>query len=233
MKNDIYRWVLAIVAGGFAAAANNAADAALIASFTDRATWEAAAGTPDFFEDFSGPGSFLPVSPPFVIGSLTIEGVSKPTTLTPSLVRSSLPAESVDGTKHLLLRMGAIQFNDASLILTFERPITAIGFDLNPNPNTIHNPAGNNPNVIDFTTSAGGGSFNLPTTDVTEFRGFTFDMPFTSFTVSSNSFQPVWGLDNLAAVSSPVPEPSSVAVWSLLALVVGGCGWHRRKRQAA
>ncbi len=35
------------------------------------------------------------------------------------------------------------------------------------------------------------------------------------------------------AVQQPVPEPASIAVWSLLALVVGGCGWHRRKRQAA
>ncbi len=233
MKNDAYRWVLAIVAGVFAVTANNSADAAVIGTFNSRAAWETAAGTPDFFEDFSGPGNLLPVSPPFVTGSLTIEGISRPTTAFPSLVRSSIPAESVDGTQHLLVRIGTTQSHDASLILTFDRPITAIGFDLNPNPGTIHNPAGNNPNVIDFTTSAGGGSFNLPTTDVTEFRGFTFDMPFTSFTMTSNSFFPTWGLDNLAAVSSPVPEPSSIAVWSLLALVVGGTGWYRRKRRAA
>ncbi len=32
---------------------------------------------------------------------------------------------------------------------------------------------------------------------------------------------------------TPVPEPYSFAIWSLLALVVGGLSWHRRKRQAA
>jgi hypothetical protein len=191
----------------------------LISSHTDRTAWEAAAGgTPDFFEDFDAiPGGFLiPVSPPLVVGTLTIEGVSKPTTSIPSLANSPLGDQTVDGTLHVLVRVGTFVQLDESITFTYDTPITAFGFDLNPNPGTL-GPG----NVITFATSSGGGTFALPATDSTEFRGFVFDTPFSSFTFTSTSGQPTWGLDNLSGI---IPEPGTVGLVALGWLVVLGAG---------
>ncbi len=40
-------------------------------------------------------------------------------------------------------------------------------------------------------------------------------------------------VDNATLITSSVPEPASVIVWSLLGLTIGGAGWWRRHKRAA
>ena len=202
----------------------SSAGAALVSSHTDRAAWEAAAGgTPDFFEDFNSipGGPEIPLSPPLVVGTLTIEGVSKTTTTQPSLANVGLEDQLVDGSLYILVRVGTHSSLDESLTFTFDTSITSFGFDLNPNPGRLEGWA------MEFTTNgSGGGTFNLPVEDITEFRGFVFDTPFTSFTLTSSANDAPWGLDNLAAVS-PVPVPA--AAWLFGSGLIGLIGVARRK----
>jgi len=216
--------VLAIAVAGLSMGSWNTAEAALIFSHTDRSAWEAAAGgAPDFTEDFNAiPGGLLiPVSPPIVVGTLTIEGASKPATSIPSLANSPLGDQSVDGSLYILVRVGAASEYDESITFTFDTPISAFGFDLNSNPLPVGDP-------INFATNgSGGGTFALPATDITtEFRGFVFDTPFTSFTLTSSEIQPTWGLDNLVAFS--IPEPATLGLMGL-----GALGMTARRRRPA
>ena len=217
--------ISALLASVLTIGAVSSAGAALVSSHTDRTAWEAATErAPDFFEDFNSiPGEAnLPVSPPLVVGTLTIEGVSRDTTTQPSLANVGLGDQLVDGTSYIMVRVGTHEALDESLTFTFDTSITSFGFDLNPNPGRVEGW------TIDFTTNgSGGGTFNLPVADITEFRGFVFDTAFTSFTLTSSANDPPWGLDNLAAVS-PVPVPA--AVWLFGSGLIGLFGIAKRKR---
>lgn len=56
-------------------------------------------------------------------------------------------------------------------------------------------------------------------------------IPFRSVVATSSAY--AFEFDNVAYSANPVPEPTSVVVWSLLALTFVGAGWWRRQKQAA
>ncbi|WP_170125259.1 PEP-CTERM sorting domain-containing protein [Jannaschia seohaensis] len=127
---------------------------------------------------------------------------------------------SVNGSSNVLHRMGSFPGLDASVTYLFDRPIAAFGFDVNPHPDHVNN-------TVDFVTgTSGAGSFVLPGSDITEFRGSIFDTPFTSITFSMNSVsRGAWGSDNVAAFA-PVSLPGTLA---LLSLGLAGFVVTRRK----
>jgi hypothetical protein len=54
-------------------------------------------------------------------------------------------------------------------------------------------------------------TYNLPATDVTEFRGFISSVPFTTFTITTNAPNAWHGIDNVEAYSVP-PDTDSDGV---------------------
>jgi hypothetical protein len=57
------------------------------------------------------------------------------------------------------------------------------------------------------------------------------DLPFDSVVATSSNF--AFEFDNVAYSASPIPEPGSLIVWTVLGLSVAGAGWWRRRKAAA
>jgi hypothetical protein len=116
---------------------------------------------------------------------------------------------TVDGTGYLRFLVSP----STPLTFTFNSAVIAFGFETNPRSQGVSDT---------FTVDADGtsSSFSMPSTDVTEFRGFVRDTPFTSFTLSdSGSADDFYGIDNLVAYTA-VPEPSASAAILLVAFVL-------------
>ena len=78
------------------------------------------------------------------------------------------------------------------------------------------------------------GSYSLPATDITEFRGFVSDTPFTTFTLTTAATDSRQGIDNVEALTS-VPELAwtiSAAALALLAAAPALARWKRGQRPA-
>jgi hypothetical protein len=116
---------------------------------------------------------------------------------------------TVDGTPYVrfLLYPG-----DAGT-LTFDAPIYALGFDVNPwcnggnclGQNSLGAPVSVAVDGVAATT------YNLPVTDVSEFRGFVFDVPVTTFTITTNAANAWHGIDNVEAFYAPDADADGVA----------------------
>jgi hypothetical protein len=131
------------------------------------------------------------------------------------------PQTSIDGTGYLRAFLEDTG-TPTTVILTFSSPITALGYDLNPQNFNL----GATVNfAIDGTPA---GTYTLPGTDVNGFQGFVSTTPFTSLTLSTSS-SALHGIDNLEAFAA-VPEPAGTAF--VVSLGIGAFVLARRRSSA-
>lgn len=125
---------------------------------------------------------------------------------------------TADGTGYLRFAVK----NNNPITFTFDAPVIAFGFDTNPRSQGV-----NDSFNVDTSNGGASSSFSMPSTDITEFRGFVSDSPFTTFTISdSGSATDIYGIDNLVAYSA-VPEPSNYA--AILGIACLGVAIARRR----
>jgi len=200
----------------------DSACASIVIYWGDRAAWEAASpGNTDIFDDYNDITADVSLATLQDRGEYTIQAVGSPAFYS-NLDGPVLSAEHVvNGTPYVQCDLYG-GWEDVQL--TFDNPLTqAWGADINPKSWTVGR-------QVTITTSADdSGSFNLPA-NATTFFGFVADNPFTSFTFSAPPEVVEFGWDDMA--TSATPEPSTLAMWSLL----GGLGltaaWWRRRRAA-
>ena len=202
--------------------------AAAQVQFTDRAAFTAAAApaataTYTYNFDVAGTNDF---AAPFAIASSADNaGVGSYVTA------AAAPETVVDGTRFLAIRLDP-QAGPGAFALSSTQSFYAFGFDINPYRDSGFSDLGEG---VTFTASNGQtGTFTLPTTDTTEFRGFVFNSPITSVSFRSNGTDggnaTVFGTDNwtiYSAAVAAVPEPAS---WALLIGGFGAVGAARRRR---
>lgn len=155
------------------------------AVYSDRSTWETAAGgSSDILEDFNtvSTDTALPVSLDSI--SLSITGGTRSTIdASPYIAPSDGIADDylVNGTTYFLATTTRDSRTDEKITIIFNRPFISWGVDLNPHSGDLND-------GVNFTTNSGeSGTYYLPASDTTEFRGFVTQTPFTSITFSFNS----------------------------------------------
>lgn len=197
---------------------------AAIVGFTDAASFEAAAGPSNYFEDFSAYDAVIQqnlTGVPTVIGILSLQELPGTTSQAPSFLGIGDGNTTIDGGR-VDLRQGDFAPLDNAVVFSFSSGITAFGFDVNPAPNRV----GFQINIA--TDTAGSTTFFLPATDVTEFRGFLFDTQVNAITFSVDFQSDVaYGVDNVRAVIAAVPEPSALALFGLGLLGLGPSKWRK------
>ena len=105
-----------------------ATSASAVTMFTDRTTWQTAAGggAGDIFEDFNGEA---PNPLPFDAGPFTVsETGDGDASITTAVLH---PAVAVNGTDYLFTSLDSFGPNN-TVTFNFDTPIGALGFDLNP-----------------------------------------------------------------------------------------------------
>lgn len=191
------------------------------AVFTDATVFHLAAGgspgpTPDSYEDFN---SIIPNAN----GRLWTPPIS-PFTLTDSgdegNVIDSNSAQTIDGSVLLQANIDNTSGSD-TLTFTFDAPIKALGFYIDPNPFVLGH-------TVLFTTDVLSemGSYDLPTADAPEFRGFIFSIPVIQFTIDAapdDNFAS-HGIDNVEVYYDIIPEPASFAAFTAPMLL-----WIRKR----
>jgi len=190
-----------------------------ITSYTDRASWEAAAGgAPSVLDDFNDisqeaiytwntpvdRGPYTLLSTP---GYSYLEG---PTTYDANYDVDSPPSP------YFKAQLDATV--PTEVVFTFDNPMTSWGADVNPHPASVGDVV---QVVLDSFTY--GNAYTLPATDVTAFRGIISTTPFTTIKLRAQNTYAYHGVDNLGA---HIPEPATL---SLLAL--GGLAVLRRRRK--
>ncbi len=175
---------------------------AAVVQYSNRTDWQTAAGggAGDITDDFNA-------------GTLTRSAFTLTQDVTGSIAffPNANSVNAIDGTGYLRLLL-----NDPAdfVTFTFNSPITALGYEVNPHSATVG---------VVFSFAVNGtaaGSYSLPATDITEFRGFVSDTPFTTFTLTTAATDSRQGIDNVEAFTS-VPEPvAATAVGALVLLAV-------------
>lgn len=182
-----------------------AANAAV--TYTDRATWRAAAGggTGDIFENFSTGFNQLPFDAGEFVISETGDG-----------------GALVTAAEVLVTNLDSNSGND-TVTFAFDSPINALGFSLVADPDDVGA-------TISFTTNVGdSGSYTIPSS--LEFRGYLFSAPITTFTIdhTAGGLFGLFGrhtIDDLEAFSVPAP-----ATLALVGLGLAGLAATRRRKQ--
>jgi hypothetical protein len=195
-----------------------------ITSYTDRASWEAAAGgAPSIFEDFNDISQEVIVTwnAPVDRGPYTLS--SNPTGYSylegPSTYDANYDVESPP-TPYFKVQLD----NTASteVTFTFDNPVTSWGADVNPHPNSV----GDVVQVVLDSVSYGN-AYTLPGTDVTAFRGIISATPFTTIKLRAQNTYGYHGVDNFGAHLVPEPSTLVLAAVGLLGLAFRG---RRRRR---
>lgn len=187
---------------------------AVITSYSTRATFNAAAGALNLqdFESYT-PATNIFLGTPYDFGdfsALNDANTGGGTIRFPGLVNGSIEIE------------GSIRIGGAEFHLTFDYPITAIGFDAD-------NLADQRFDDLIFNNSSGDVVGIHDSADRVRFWGFISDTPFTDLTIRQTGFGSGGGttdgfrFDDMA-YSAPAPG----------AAVVGLMAWacHRRRRRA-
>lgn len=113
---------------------------------------------------------------------------------------------SIDGTGYLRFRVSN-RDGATPLSFSFDSPVVAFVFDTNVRSQGVNDL---------FTVEVGGtaSGFSMPSSDVTAFRGFISDSPFTTFIVSDGGgSSDFYGIDNLVAYTA-VPETGAYGMIS-------------------
>lgn len=204
--------VIAIV--GLALFAAGEAVAATLTVFTDLNDFLDAAPGPVVFEDFNSIGSDIDTLPatPIDVGPFTVSS-SGPSAGNIGVDFPSGDATSpggfdrnVDGTTYLYGDVNEGQ----TLTLEFEKALQGIGFE---GESTQNGPVNLNIAGEAVTVSDDG------------FFAVISDEPFESLDI--NGGDGAFGLDNFSLAQTEVPEPASVAIWSLLGLAAAGFAYRR------
>lgn len=174
--------------------------AAAVVQYSNRGDWRVAAGggTGDIADDFNA-------------GSLTRSAftLTDDTSGSIAFFPNENSANAIDGTGYLRLLLNA---PTDFVTFTFSSPITALGFEVNPQSATVG---------VVFSFAVNGtaaGTYSLPATDITEFRGFVSATPFTTFTLTTVASDSRHGIDNVEAFTS-VPEPAVATMVAAVALL--------------
>jgi hypothetical protein len=194
-----------------------------ITSFTDRASWEAAAGgAPSVFDDFNDITQEVVITwnAPVDRGPYTLSSsptgysyLEGPSSYDPNYDLQSPPTPYFKA-----------QLDDSpstEVRFTFDTPVTSWGADVNPHPNGVGDVV---QAVLDSVPHAN--AYTLPGSDVTAFRGIVSTTPFTTLTLRAQYASAFHGVDNIGA--HPIPEPSTF-VLTILGLL--GLAWYSRRRR--
>lgn len=200
---------------------------AAVTSFTDRTSFEAAAGTlvTQDFNAVAADTSFN--NQTLAFAGFTVRGDDPLNQAggfnfvdVPPLDNALSPSNfSVDGTTLL----NAVVFpNSTSVTFTFNRAITAVGFDTRRMNN-----------FATLAQIAVGGETLIPG-ELPLFLGYVSATPFTTLTISGQpgaQFGDAFSIDNFSFSANAVPEPSS---WAMLIAGFGlvGASGRRRLRMA-
>jgi hypothetical protein len=193
---------------------------AAIVSYGDRAAWQSAAGggVGDIFDNLNtGSGA----------GGLIDRGTYSSTGTAQNAFPNGNATTTIDGTGYI--RYLLEPSTDGTL--TFDAPVMALGFDINPWCNggncSFSNSLGASVSVAYDGFSSIDSVYLLPVSDVSGFRGFISDTPFTTFTITTSDPNAWHGVDNLEAFSASV-VPLPAAVW-LFGSGLGLLGWFRKR----
>jgi len=191
--------------------AEGTASAAIVTLFSDRSAWQTGSGggSGDIFDDLN---SGTVTRSAFVISGTSL-----------AFFPNANAQTSINGSGYVRFLLDPTTDG----VLTFSAPITALGYDFNPqNFNlgvTVSVAIDGNPAT----------SYNLPATDVNGFIGFVSDTPFTSFVITTAASEAWHGVDNVEAFSvTPVPEPSTSLAAALLLLIALQSLWKLRQPAA-
>jgi MYXO-CTERM domain-containing protein len=186
---------------------------AAVVVYTDRSAWATASGGGSaLIQDNLNSGTF-------VRSGYTI------TTGAPAAL-GAFPASDSDGDVNgtgFLKSFISQNPTQTQVTFTFSSPVRSVGYDLNSQSSNLGV-------TVDFilngTTT---GSYTLPVSDVTEFRGIVSTTPFTTFRMTTTATTAWHGIDNLAAYST-VPEPVETMAFGALALTAFGLLRRRSSR---
>jgi hypothetical protein len=188
-------------------------------TYTDRTTFEAAAGgfTVETFDSFAADTPFHTV--PVDVGAFTISMTGSPSTSYNfiDLAPPDTAETDVNGTTNMRVFTNTNPEGSDDLVFTFDQPIVAFGADFR----SI------NDSIVRTQILVGADTIALPIAGASglfSFFGFTSATPFDTI-IFQGLANDVYGIDNLTY--SSVPEPGILA---MLGLGLAGLGFARRRK---
>ncbi len=171
---------------------------ATLVGFSDRAVWETAAGggAGDIVDNLNAGSKVAGV---IDRGSYTLSGPSL------NAFPNGNASTTIDGSGYARSLLDGS--TNSYHVFTFSSPIRALGFDINPHSSAL------GINVAIWVDGVEEGTYSLPSSDATEFRGFVSSTGFTTFTVVGTGASAWHGIDNVEAYA--IPEPAAITLCCL------------------